>query len=141
MYSRGTTRDPIRHGYRQKLQKHMADIKKYLIDIAHASHHLDYLTKAAASNKLPRGLTVEPRMMLVDADDEMEAEWREQTRLNTLAYIQIAIRHYNKVITRKTGQIAEKQKAVLECITDRRLLNRQTEESIEMHARGTAEDC
>ena len=110
---------------RQKLQKLMADIKKYMIDIAHASHHLDHLTKAAATNKLPRGLTVEPRMMLVDADDETEAEWRNQTRLNTLAYINIALNHYKKVITRKTGQIAEKQKAVLECITDASLTDKQ----------------
>ena len=66
---------------RQKLQKHMADIKKYMIDIAHASHHLDHLTKAAATNKLPRGLTVEPRMMLVDAHDETEAKWRLNKRL------------------------------------------------------------
>ena len=110
---------------RQKLQKHMADIKKYLIDITHASHHLDHLAKAVATNKLPRGLIVEPRMMLVDADDETKAEWREQTRLNTLAYIQIALCHYKKVITRKTGQIAKKQKAVLECITDTSLTDKQ----------------
>ena len=79
---------------RQKLQKYMADVKKCLIDIAHASHHLDYLTKAA--NKLSRGLTVESRMILVDADEETEAERREQTRLNTLVYMEIAKHHYCK---------------------------------------------
>ena len=55
------------------------------IQEALSSIHLDYLKKAEAANILPRGLKVEPRMMLVAADRATADEWVEQTRLNTLA--------------------------------------------------------
>ena len=89
------------------------------------SHHLDHLTKAAEVNKLPKGLRAAPQMMLVDADSETEAEWTEQIRLNTLRYMEVSKRHYRKVIAHKTKLIAEKQKAVLECITDASLKDQQ----------------
>ena len=37
---------------RQKLQKYMADVKKCLIDIAHASHHLDRLFDQSSQQAL-----------------------------------------------------------------------------------------
>jgi hypothetical protein len=37
-------------------------------------------------------------MMLIDADEETAAEWKEQTRRNTLGYIDVAKHHYTKQI-------------------------------------------
>ena len=65
-----------------------------MVDIAHASHHLDHLQKAEASGILPWGLKVEPRMMLVTADRATADEWAEQNRLNTLGYMHVVMRHY-----------------------------------------------
>ena len=109
---------------RNKLQTRMADMKKYMIDIAHASHHLDHLAKTVETNRLPKGLTMEPRMMLIDADEETAAEWKEQTRRNTLGYIDVAKRHYTKQIARKTEAIADCQRKVLESISDSLLTDR-----------------
>ena len=110
---------------RNKLQTRMADVKKYMIDIAHASHHLDHLAKTVETNRLPRGLTVEPRMMLIDADEETAAEWKEQTRRNTLGYIDVAKRHYTKQIARKTEAITDSQRKALESISDFLLTDKQ----------------
>ena len=49
-----------------------------MVDIAHASHHLDYLQKAEATNTLLRGLKVEPRMMLVSEDKATSQEWAKK---------------------------------------------------------------
>ncbi|KAL5510836.1 hypothetical protein EMCRGX_G006443 [Ephydatia muelleri] len=110
---------------RNKLQTRMADVKKYMIDIAHASHHLDHLAKTVETNRLPKGLTVEHRMMLIDADEETAAEWKEQTRLNTLGYIDVAKRHYTKQIARKTEAITDCQRKALESISDFLLTDKQ----------------
>ncbi|KAL5510806.1 hypothetical protein EMCRGX_G006409 [Ephydatia muelleri] len=110
---------------RNKLQTRMADVKKYMIDIAHASHHLDHLAKTVETNRLPKGLTVEPRMMLIDADEETAAEWKEQTRRNTLGYIDVAKRHYTKQIARKTEAITDCQRKALESISDFLLTDKQ----------------
>ena len=103
----------------------MADVKKYMIDIAHASHHLDHLAKTVETNRLPKGLTMEPRMMLIDADEETAAEWKEQTRRNTLGYIDVAKRHYKKQIARKTEAITDCQRKALESISDPLLTDKQ----------------
>eukprot|EP00731_Ephydatia_muelleri_P005538 Em0002g1714a len=129
--SRGTP-DPTPRGTpclmdtaRNKLQTKMADVKKYMIDIAHASHHLDHLAKTVETNRLPKGLTVEPCMMLIDADEETAAEWKEQTRRNTLGYIDVAKRHYKKQIARKTEAITDCQRKALESISDSLLTDKQ----------------
>ncbi|KAL5468990.1 hypothetical protein EMCRGX_G030153 [Ephydatia muelleri] len=129
--SRGTP-DPTPRGTpclmdtaRNKLQTRMADVKKYMVDIAHASHHLDHLAKTVETNRLPKGLTVEPRMMLIDADEETAAEWKEQTRRNTLGYIDVAKRHYKKQIARKTEAITDCQRKALESISDPLLTDKQ----------------
>ena len=59
-------------------------------------------------------------MMVVQADDEVEREWKEQTRQNTIGYIDIDVakRHHSRLIARKTEAIAELQKTVLEVISD-----------------------
>ena len=95
----GGIRDDSSHGtpslmdrHRKTIQTNMITIKNMMVDIAHASHHLDYLKKAETSNILPRGLKVEPRMMLVAADRATANEWAEQTRLNTLGYMRVAMR-------------------------------------------------
>ena len=103
---------------RLKLQTNMADNKNMMTDIAHASHHVDHLSKVVESNRLPRGLTVEPRMMLVCANDNIEREWKEQTKINTLGYINVAKQHYARLIAQKTEAIKRQQTSVLECITD-----------------------
>ena len=59
--------------------KHDPRIKNMMTDIAHASHHLDFLRTAEETNSLPRGLVVEPRMMLVFADKSRRMEERNQT--------------------------------------------------------------
>ena len=69
-----------------------------MTDIAHASHHLDFLRTAEETNTIPRGLVVEPRMMLVFADKSTADEWKEQTKRNTLGYMKVTMRHYKKVL-------------------------------------------
>ena len=81
--SRGTTDSPWGTPYvmdtaRHRLQTNMADIKDLMVDIAHASHHLDHLSKAVEANRLPKGLMVERRMMLVSADDETERDGKNR---------------------------------------------------------------
>eukprot|EP00731_Ephydatia_muelleri_P032709 Em0024g253a len=122
---------------RLKLQTNMADIKNMMTDIAHASHHVDHLSKAVESNRLPKGLTVEPRMMLVGANEDTEREWKEQTKINTLGYINVAKQHYARLIAQKTEAIIRQQTSVLECITDtslsdtqRKALKRSYEDSL-----------
>ena len=81
---------PIKHDLHQNM----------MTDIAHASHHLDFLRTAEETNSLPLGLVVEPRMMLVFADKSTADEWKEQTKRNTLGYMKVAIymRHYEKLL-------------------------------------------
>ncbi|KAL5517232.1 hypothetical protein EMCRGX_G002736 [Ephydatia muelleri] len=107
--SRGITDTPrgtpsVMDTARLKLQTNMADIKNMMTDIAHASHHVDHLSKAVESNRLPKGLTVEPRMMLVGANEDTEREWKEQTKINTLGYINVAKQHYARLIAQKLRQ-------------------------------------
>ena len=78
----------------------MTLIREKMIDIAHASHHMEYLKKAEKTSIFPRGLIVAQRMMLVGADTTTSAQWEEQTRQNTLGYMNGAIRHYEKIILR-----------------------------------------
>jgi len=85
---------------RHQVQNAMSTIKDRLIDIAHASHHLDYLKQAATSGKLPGGMKAEPKMMLWNAGDETIQEWKEQTKINTLGYMEVARRHHQKLLTR-----------------------------------------
>ena len=110
---------------RHRLQKGMTDIKNLMIDIAHASHHVDHLAKAVEAKKLPKSLTVEPRMMLLHADEEVEREWKEQTRQNTIGYISMAKRHYTRLIAQKTEAITDIQKTVSEVISDASLTEKQ----------------
>ena len=140
--SRGITDTPrgtpsVMDTARLKLQTNMADIKNMMTDIAHASHHVDHLSKAVESNRLPKGLTVEPRMMLVGANEDTEREWKEQTKINTLGYINVAKQHYARLIAQKTEAIIRQQTSVLECITDtslsdtqRKALKRSYEDSL-----------
>ncbi|KAL5515432.1 hypothetical protein EMCRGX_G000596 [Ephydatia muelleri] len=80
--SRGTPSSIDVH--RAKVQSNMAHIRKMMLDIAYASHHLEYLQRAEATGTLPRGLSVEPKMMLVSTDKMTTKLWKEQTKLNTL---------------------------------------------------------
>ena len=59
---RGTPSDM--QALRQQVQTAMSTIKDRRIDIAHASHHVDYLKQATISGKLPGGMKAEPKMML-----------------------------------------------------------------------------
>lgn len=43
--------------------------------------------------------------MLVDADQQTAEKWKEQTRINTLGYMEIATDHYKRLIDRKTEEI------------------------------------
>ena len=79
---------------RYLIQSNMTRIKN-MTDIADASHHLDLLRTAEETNTLPRGLVVEPR--LVFADKSTADEWKEQTKRNTLGYMKVAMRHYEKL--------------------------------------------
>lgn len=93
-----------------------------MIDIPHASHHIDHLANAVEANGLPKGLTVEPTMMLVQADEEVEIEWKEQTRQNTIGYINVAKRHNTKLIAEAITGI---QRTVLKGISDTSLTEKQ----------------
>ena len=59
--------------YRKRVHTNMTLIRNMMIDIAHASHHLEFL--------------------LVFADETTTQEWKEQTKQNTLGYTKVAIRH------------------------------------------------
>ena len=103
----------------------MTKIRNMMSDIAHASHHLEFLKRAEGTGMLPRGLTVEPRMMLVFADETTSAEWKEQTKLNTLGYMKVAIRHYEKTISDRTATIDVTQTDTVTMLNDTRLSERQ----------------
>ena len=84
-----------------------------------------------------KSLTVEPRMMLVGANEDTEREWKEQTKINTLGYINVAKQHYARLIAQKTEAIIRQQTSVLECITNtslsdtqRKALKRSYEDSL-----------
>ncbi|KAL5506221.1 hypothetical protein EMCRGX_G007819 [Ephydatia muelleri] len=95
---------------RAKVQSNMANIKKLMLDIAHASHHLEYLQRAEATGNLPRGLSVKPRMMmLVSADETTTKLWKEQTKINTLGYMRVAMTHYENIVRDRTENIGEKK--------------------------------
>ena len=111
--------------YRKRVHTNMTLIRNMMIDIAHASHHLEFLRRAEATGILPRGLTVEPRMMLVFADETTTQEWKEQTKQNTLGYMKVAIRHYDKTITDRTSTISETQTETIQLLNDTRLNERQ----------------
>ena len=111
--------------YRKRVHTNMTLIRNMIIDIVHASHHLEFLRRAEATGILPRGLTVEPRMMLVFADETTTQEWKEQTKQNTLGYMKVAIRHYDKTITDRTSTISETQTETIQLLNDTRLNERQ----------------
>ena len=97
-----------------------------MLDIAHASHHLEYLQRAEATGNLPRGLSVEPRMMLVSADETTTRHWKEQTKANTLGYMRVAMAHYQRIIEDRTQTIADVQRQTLETINDHTLTELKT---------------
>ena len=75
--------------------------------------------------------------MLVGANEDTEREWKEQTKINTLGYINVAKQHYARLIAQKTEAIIRQQTSVLECITDtslsdtqRKALKRSYEDSL-----------
>lgn len=78
-----------------------------MLDIARASHLPEYLHKAKATDNLPRGLCVKPRMMLLSTDETTTNLWKEQTKLNTMRYMKVAIAHYEKIIRNTTEIIGE----------------------------------
>ena len=92
---------------RAKVQSNMANIKIMMLDIA--SHHLEYLQRAEATGNLPRGLSVEPRMMPVSADETTTKLWKEQTKLNTLGYMRVAMTHYENIVRDRTENIGQIQ--------------------------------
>ena len=82
---RGTP--PTMDSVKRNIQTNSEKIKCMMTDIAHASHHIDHLVRAAESGNLSRGLTVAPKIMLMYADRTTEEEWHEQTKKNTLGYV------------------------------------------------------
>ena len=64
-------------------------------------------------------------MMLVFADETTTQEWKEQTKQNTLGYMKVAIRHYDKTITDRTFTISETQTENIQLLNDTRLNERQ----------------
>eukprot|EP00731_Ephydatia_muelleri_P015004 Em0008g724a len=106
--------------YRKRVHTNMTKIRNMMSDIAHASHHLEFLKRAEGTGMLPRGLTVEPRMMLVFADETTSAEWKEQTKQNTLGYMKVAIRHYEKTISDRTATIDMTQTDTVTMLNDTR---------------------
>lgn len=79
-----------------------------MLDIPHASHHVDFLKKAEEKiNKLPAGSTVEPTMMLWEAD-----ETTKQTKRNTLGYMDVTRNHHRRIIEVATKVL---QKETLPC--------------------------
>lgn len=97
-----------------------------MLNIAHASHHLEYLQRAEATGNLPRRLSVEPRVMLVSADETTTKLWKEQTKLNTLGYMKVAMAHHEKIIKDRTETIREVQKETLQTISEPTLNKLQT---------------
>ena len=110
---------------REEIQDAAKTIKQNLVDIAHASHHIDFLNKAEASGRLPGGMNEGPKMMLWNADEETAQEWRDQIKTNTLGFMGIAKRHHKKTIKKSTEAIAETQEAAIKKIADADLNDRQ----------------
>ena len=87
-----------------------------MIDIAHASHHADYLSKAIELGNLVRGLLTAPKMMLMYADATTEAEWQEQIRVSTLGFMKVAERHHKRIIEKRIAETTDLQTQTLQAI-------------------------
>ena len=56
--------------------------------------------------------------MLVSADKATSDEWAEQTRINTLGYMQVVMRHYEKTVQRQTKALKGTYEQMLKSATE-----------------------